>query len=490
MVRSATWVMLLVSALMFPAIPASASGPSRWQYGSAGGAQASAWAKAIEVPGSGAVNKGGRAEIISVSCPSAGNCGAGGFYSSATDRTQAFVVSEKGRTWGKAIEVPGSGALNKGHEAQIVSVSCASAGNCSAGGFYRTENFKSEAFVVSEKGGTWGEAIEVPGSGALNTQGFAAIDSVSCTSAGNCTAGGYFANGPAGPTSRPTLAMVVRQTRGKWGRAIKVPGLATRKASSQISSVACTSAGNCVAVGGPTVDLGRGPESGPAFVVADNNGVWRKAFLLPGAAAFHAFVSEITSVSCTSAGNCSAGGYYDTEAGQQAFVVSEEKGRWGDAREVPGLGTLNTGGGAQVNSVSCGSAGNCSAGGFYSTDTGQPAFLVSEKNGRWGSAIEIPGLKKLNTGGFAQVSSLSCTSPGTCSAAGYYSSTSSAQAFVVAETNGTWDNVIKVPGSGTLNVGGGAQITSVSCASPDSCGAGGYYTDHSRHQQAFVVSKG
>src|SRR5215469_15473120 len=154
--------MLLVSALILPAIPASASSLSSGQHGSAGAAPASAWAKAIEAPGSGALNKGGRAEIASVSC--------------------------------------------------------ASAGNCSAGGFYRTGNFKTEAFVVSEKGGTWGRAIEVPGSGALNTQGFAAIDSVSCTSGGNCTAGGYFANGPAGPTTRPTLAMVVRQTRGKWGK--------------------------------------------------------------------------------------------------------------------------------------------------------------------------------------------------------------------------------------------------------------------------------
>jgi len=118
--------MLLVSALILPAIPASASSLSSGQHGSAGAAPASAWAKAIEALGSGALNKGGRAEITSVSCPSAGNCGAGGFYSTATEKTQAFVVSEKGRSWGKAIEVPGSGALNKGHEAQVVSVSGAS----------------------------------------------------------------------------------------------------------------------------------------------------------------------------------------------------------------------------------------------------------------------------------------------------------------------------------------------------------------------------
>jgi hypothetical protein len=39
-------------------------------------------------------------------------------------------------TWGTAEEVPGIEALNHGGFAEIVSVSCASAGNCSAGGSY------------------------------------------------------------------------------------------------------------------------------------------------------------------------------------------------------------------------------------------------------------------------------------------------------------------------------------------------------------------
>src|SRR5216683_2641160 len=38
-------------------------------------------------------------------------------------------------------------------------------------------------------GGTWGTAIEVPGIAALN-QAYASVRSVSCASAGNCSAGG------------------------------------------------------------------------------------------------------------------------------------------------------------------------------------------------------------------------------------------------------------------------------------------------------------
>ena len=95
-------------------------------------------------------------------------------------------------TWGTAIEVPGTAALNQGGDAEIDSVSCASAGNCSAGGNYADSSGHGQAFVVSQTNGTWDTAIEVPGTAALNQGGDAEINSVSCASAGNCSAGGYY----------------------------------------------------------------------------------------------------------------------------------------------------------------------------------------------------------------------------------------------------------------------------------------------------------
>ena len=69
----------------------------------------------------------------------------------------------------------------------------------------------------------------------------------------------------------------------------------------------------------------------------------------------------------------------DGVGGAQAFVVSKTNGTWGNAIEVPGLGTLNTRGNARVESVSCGSAGNCAAGGFYTDYFGYiQAFVVSQ----------------------------------------------------------------------------------------------------------------
>jgi hypothetical protein len=88
------------------------------------------------------------------------------------------------------------------------------------------------------------------------------------------------------------------------------------------------------------------------------------------------------------AGDCSAGGDYTDGSGHfQVFVVSQARGVWGKAEEVPGSAALNKGGPAgeedtKVEAVSCASAGHCSAGGYYTHGSGgvsghQQAFVVS-----------------------------------------------------------------------------------------------------------------
>jgi len=450
----------------------------------AGSLSRHAWGGAEEVPGIAALNQGGNAEIASVSCASAGNCSAGGQYMDSSVRRQAFVVSQANGTWGAAIEVPGTAALNQGGNAFITSVSCASAGNCSAGGYYRDSSGHFQAFVVSQVIGTWGAAIEVPGTAAFNQGGNAEIASVSCASAGNCSAGGYYRDGFS-----QRQAFVVNQANGTWHTAVKVPvAAALRHGNASITSVSCGSAGNCSA-GGEYLDNSRGHQ---AFVVSQAHGIWGTAIEVPGTAALNHGNADLSSVSCGSAGNCSAGGYYtDSSSRQQAFVVSQANRTWHVAVEVPGIAALNQGGFAGISSVSCASTGNCSASGIYMDGSDHfPAFVVSQVNGAWGAAIEVPGIAALNQGGNADLSSVSCASAGNCGAGGHYTDSSSRQqAFVVSQVNRTWHVAVEVPGLAALNQGGFAGISSVSCASAGNCGAGGYYKDSSGHIQAFVVSE-
>jgi hypothetical protein len=54
---------------------------------------------------------------------------------------------------------------------------------------------------------TWGDAQEVPGSGALNASGFGTVNSVSCPAPGDCAAGGTYED-----SSQHSQAFVVNQT--------------------------------------------------------------------------------------------------------------------------------------------------------------------------------------------------------------------------------------------------------------------------------------
>jgi hypothetical protein len=66
------------------------------------------------------------------------------------------AAGSAGGAWRTAHELRGLAALNAGGDAQVLSVSCASAGNCSAGGYYEDARAFYEAFVVSEVNGAWG----------------------------------------------------------------------------------------------------------------------------------------------------------------------------------------------------------------------------------------------------------------------------------------------------------------------------------------------
>jgi hypothetical protein len=488
---------LLCSAFLTGSGVAAAARPPATARGAA---SSGTWSAAKEVPGTAALNVAGRAGVSSVSCAAAGDCGAGGSYASGGSLrgariTQAFVVSQTNGTWGTAEEVSGTAALNAGGIAGVDSVSCSAASDCSAGGHYTDASGRQQMFVVSETNGAWGTGEEIPGTAALNvgTPG-GEINSVSCAAAGDCGAGGLYTD-----ASGHWQAFVVNQTNGTWGTAEEVPGTAALNAGgrAQIHSVSCSSAGNCSAGGSYASSSTDGVPTYQAFVVSETNGTWGKAKEVRGTASLNAGgYAEINSVSCSSAGNCVAGGdYTNGSAATEAFTVSEINGTWSTAKEVPGIAALNTNGLAQISSLSCPTAGNCSATGFYEDASfNDQAFVVSQTGGAWSTAEEVPGFAALDVGSpGGEANSVSCGAPGDCSAGGYYSDASGLlQAFVVSESGGDWGTAEEAPGTAALNTGGVASIVSVSCSATGRCSAGGHFTKIRKSlypQEAFVVSE-
>jgi len=473
----------------------------------AGLAATAHWSSAIEVPGTADLNRADAA-VTSVSCGSPGNCAAGGFYDSPGSEDhgvdfpnveaygKAFVVNERNGVWGAAVTVPTHGLTS------LNSISCATASFCAAGGSYTGRRGRLQAWVMNERNGVWAAPIKVPGTTGLNRRD-AFLFTISCPVAGFCAAGGTYED-----SRRGEHAFVVNETNGVWGKAIEVPGPAALHrvgTDTAVYSISCAAANSCAA---------GGVYGSHAFVVDERNGVWRRATEVPGEIlpAHSRGVAAVNSVSCATPRFCAAGGAASTGVfgNTVAFVVNEEDGVWRKAIAEPGSALVQSHfRDANVGSISCASAGTCTAGGGYADGYGgEQAFVVRERHGVWRKAIEVPGLATLDAGNLAELDSISCATGGSCAAGGYYSDGSGGddnsiplQTFVVNEKRGVWQDAIEVPGSAILNVGANpsidpfgdypanASVTQISCARPGSCAAGGFYTDSSGNTQAFAISK-
>jgi hypothetical protein len=434
-------------------------------------------AKTVELPP--VLNFGEGATINSVACPTAGNCTAVGHFTDQHEHRAAIADSEVNHTWAAAIQPFGTVESYISAD-DLLGVSCSSPGTCSAVGVLTNTSAYTEGVILDQVHGVWTESVYF----VQNFKG-AQLDAVSCPlkSANVCAAGGSYVDG-----SGHTQGLLAEESNaspdGDWSGLPAVPGLATLNAggNANITSVSCPSKGNCAAAGFYTDANGHQQ----AFVITEKKGTWGSAREVAGTLNKSGGHAQVNSVSCASAGNCVAAGQYfkfvSPVASTQAFDVTEKNGSWSAAQEVPGTAKLNTGGLALVNSVSCAPGGgplNCALGGRYYDNGRDEAFVDLLKNGAWQQASEIAGSP--NHGGYAQVSTVSCPKAGNCAAGGYYltapGSSQKYEAFLASLEGFSWKPVEEVPGTNVLNKGMTAQVNSVSCPSTGFCAAGGFFSD-------------
>ena len=230
---------------------------------------------------------------------------------------QVFVVSEVNGTWGKAIEVPGTAALNQGGNANIDSVSCGSAGNCSAGGIYRDHSCHS-AGVRGQRGRTAPGAHGDRGARHRGPQpGRERQPSTRCRAPRRATAARAGTTETAPATARRSWSA---RSTAPGTRPLRCPASRPSTRAASRKSPRCRARRRATAArAGPTQTA---PAKRQAFVVSQVNGTWHTAIEVPGIAALNqGGDAGIASVSCASAGECSAGG--TTAGGDGAFVVSE-----------------------------------------------------------------------------------------------------------------------------------------------------------------------
>lgn len=202
---------------------------------------------------------------------------------------------------------------------------------------------------------------------------------VACTTAGSCSAAGFSDNHPPFPPEEYE-GLLATKADGHWSAA-EVAGLpgdaATSSQEALIYQLACAASGTCTAGGGYTTEEGHEP-----MTVAESGGAWQQAskLALPGNAEAKEQYASIESIACPSAGSCIAAGYYKESEGQyQAMIASQSAGTWEAAQEVtlPPTAAANPQE-AWLSSISCATATSCSSVGVF--ETGAPAFQLMGLN--------------------------------------------------------------------------------------------------------------
>src|SRR5438876_971921 len=179
-------------------------------------ALAASWGPGVEA--SLAANAGSDPHVFlySASCASAGNCSVVGSYADTSGHYQGLLITETAGTWTAGVEASLPANAGPDPRVSISSVSCASAGNCSAVGEYTDSSGHEQGLLMTETAGTWVTGVEasLPAGAASDPQ--VSLSSVSCASAGNCSAVGAYRD-----SSGHNQGLLLTETAGTWATGVE-----------------------------------------------------------------------------------------------------------------------------------------------------------------------------------------------------------------------------------------------------------------------------
>lgn len=322
------------------------------------------------------------------------------------------------------------------------------------------------------------------------------IESVSCSAPRACTAVGTNLD-----TSGLYVTLAERWNGTSWQRQ-PTPNPAGNTASSvapELLGVSCPTARFCAAVG--SYQPAGVPSVQTSIADTWNGQRWTsQSFPVPA----NSFGAGLTAVSCRSPSFCEAvGSYFDNTAGTNVTLAALWNGTSWSLQTTP---SPNPGGFdyEQFNTVSCASPTFCEA--WASGNAGNPGITVAEQwngsswqlqtvpssattvnsvscvsaafceavgpsqafawNGSQWTAQTIPA-----PAGTGNLSSVSCKSQTFCEAVGEYFSSGSDLGVAAVWNGSAWSSQVTAnPATSTFT-----NLNAVSCASPRSCLAGGYF---------------
>jgi hypothetical protein len=258
----------------------------------------------------------------------------------------------------------------------------------------------------------------------------------------------------------PSVPLIARWSGGKW---TFVTGPHPKGSTgTYLKAVSCASPTSCIAVGNYT----SGQTLGAPLALRWNGGKWTLAALpRPGRAA----ATTLSGVSCTGSGAAAVcwavGSYVVRPEGTPFFTVTERlaHGKW----RLVSSPNFNKDHSSAFTSVSCASPKSCLAVGYWSHGSG--ATFGARWNGKRWAAVRTKNPLGFT---FSHLAGISCASASRCIAIGTYSMGAPKSLTLVEQWNGrAW----QLQASPQPRKSTGSALRAVSCTSATRCLAVGTY---------------
>ncbi|HEV2791333.1 MAG TPA: hypothetical protein VGV69_08570, partial [Solirubrobacterales bacterium] len=350
---------------------------------------------------------------------------------------------------GTPISAPEAGGPPAINTSNFADVWCITSGTCFAVG--NSDASGSDQWQV--KRWTWGSGWLTQDLAPPDGAAFSRLRGVSCASTSSCLAVGSYEDDREGET----LALAAEWDGEDWQR-LAVPKPEGAK-EAVLSGVFCHSGGTCFAVG-RYIDSGGVQKSlGMTW-----NGVKWTIVTVPTPSG--GSVPELLDVACVSTSECRAvGSYVNSSAALKSLIMV-----WNGSNWSAGSGPDPSGATAsRLSGIDCVST-ICAAAGSY-TDSGgvQQPLLLWRSSGSWAVASAPKAEGALAT----ELTTVSCVSTTSCTAAGSYKDERRKLPLVVALASGTWS----IQSAESADYGATAvELTGASCTSTSTCNIVGSIT--------------
>lgn len=174
--------------------------------------------------------------LAAVTCVSMSQCWAVGSYSYVSNNitiSQTLIEQWDGRSW-KIVNSPNTGARSN----VLQAVACTSGSACTAAGSYVNNNGVSQTLIEQWNGSSW---TVVPSANTVSTQNNY-LNGVACLSVSQCWAVGYYTNG-----SGTSQTLIEEWDGASWTIVTSQNSSTTQR--NVLQAVTCSSAAQCWAVG-------------------------------------------------------------------------------------------------------------------------------------------------------------------------------------------------------------------------------------------------